>query len=50
MRRVYGMKAAVLTRGGLTETAGVRRIKANPASDDRLNRQESAEAIVPEQS
>jgi hypothetical protein len=42
MWQVYEAKVIVLTRGGLTRGGN-----ANPCSDVWLNREKSAEAIVP---
>jgi len=44
MKQIGGGKDCALTRGGLTDMPG---IPGNPSGDGRLNRQESAEAIVP---
>lgn len=41
MRRVYGMKVIILIRGDLSDKPC-----GNPVSDDGLNGQKSAEAIV----
>jgi len=47
MQQVYGMKVIVLTRGDLPDKSGLFFRTDNPFSDGRLNRQESAETIVP---
>ncbi|WP_199868474.1 MULTISPECIES: hypothetical protein [Bacillaceae] len=44
MRRVHGEEVCALTRGGLPETRSALR---NLFSDGQLNRQKSAEVVVP---
>jgi len=46
MRRVYGMKACELTRGGLTAGRRDKFQSGKPRGDARVNCQKSAEAIV----